>query len=141
MALAQSMKNFVNDLKASNRSRHAFVKGNRELTKSMVEDNRKFIQNIHSQNQSVAQQTRDILQSSREVRHQGFKTLMDTIHSDLGRIHQAKEAISQGAKGMMKEFREDNALAHKYWMSTASDEPIEEPKAAATKSVKKAIKQ
>lgn len=127
MALAQSMKNFVNDLKASRRSRHEFVKGNREVAKNMMAENRQFLANIRAQNQSIALQTHEFLKSAKETRMQDYKQLMERIHGDISIIHQSKEAIRQGARGMMQEFREDNQRAHQYWASLATDEPIEEP--------------
>jgi hypothetical protein len=126
MAIAGSMKNFVNDLKASRRSRHEFVKGNRQIAKNIMKDNRRFFEEIHTQNQARAQETRSFLKSSKETRLAEYKQLMDSIHEDITRIHQTKEAITQGARGMLKEFREDNKLAHKYWASLVNDKPIEE---------------
>jgi len=126
MALAESMKNLVNDLKASRRSRHEFVKGNREITKNMMAENRKFLQDIHAQNKARAEQTHAFLKSSKETRMQDYKQVMDRIHGDISRIRQAKEAITQGAREMIKEFRADAQMAHKYWASLATDEPIKE---------------
>jgi hypothetical protein len=129
MALAESMKNFVNELKASRRSRHGFVKGNREIAKNIMAENRKAILRVREQNKINAQQTHAFLQSAKEERAQGQKLLMEGIHADIARIRQAKEAITQGARGMLKELREDTQRAHEYWASLADDEPIEEPKA------------
>lgn len=129
MALAVSMKNFVDDLKASRRSRHEFVKGNREIAKNMMAENRKFLGNIRAQNKINAEQTRAFLKSAKEERMQSFKQMMDGIHESIAKIHQAKDAIAQEARGMIKEFREDNQMARKYWASLATDEPIEEPSA------------
>lgn len=127
MALAESMKNFVNDLKASRRSRHEFVKGNREIAKNIMAENRKFLQNIRAQNKVNAEQLHAFLQSSREARMEDFKKTKESIKATLLRIHQSKEAITQGAREMIKEFREDTQKAHEYWASLATDEPIEEP--------------
>jgi hypothetical protein len=137
MALAESMKNFVNDVKASRRSRHEFVKGNKENTKNIMAENNKFLQNIHEQNKINAQQTHAFLKSSKENRMQSYKQIMDTIHEDLARIHQAKEAITQGANAMIQEFRQDTQMAHTYWASLSNDEPITEPKATVEKAKEK----
>jgi hypothetical protein len=139
MVLAESMKNFVNDVKASRRSRHEFVKGNRENTKNIMADNRKFLQNIQAQNKINAEQTRMFLQSSREARIEDFKKSSASRKNTIQSIHQAKEAIRQGARAMIKEFRDDNEMAHKYWVSLNTDEPIPERKSATLgKSSKKA---
>jgi hypothetical protein len=130
MALADSMKNFVNDLKASRRSRHGFVKGNREIAKNIMADNRKFLQDIRAQNKVNAQQTHAFLQSAKETRKENYKESQESIKATLDRVHQSTSAIKQGAQGMIKEFRDDAAMAHKYWDSLANDEPIGEPKAA-----------
>jgi hypothetical protein len=124
MALAESMKNFVNDLKASRRSRHEFVKGNRQIAKSIMADNRKFLQNIKAQNKINAEQTHMFLKSAKETRMENLKETKKSIQETLDRIHQSKEAISKGAKAMIKEFREDTEKAHEYWASLSSDEPI-----------------
>jgi hypothetical protein len=138
MALAQSMKNFVNDLKASRRSRHEFVKGNREIAKNIMADNRKFLQNIQAQNKVNAEQTHAFLKSVKETRIENYKKSQESIKETLARVHQAKEAITQGAREMMKELKEDNQMAHQYWASLTNDEPIGEPKVAtASKSAKK----
>jgi hypothetical protein len=126
MALADSMKNFVNDVKASRRSRHEFVKGNRQITKNIMEENNKFLQNIHAQNKTNADQLHAFLKSSKEDRLESFSQLMENIHGDLARIHEAKEAIAQGSRAMMKEFREDAQMAHTYWASLSDDNPIED---------------
>jgi hypothetical protein len=141
MALAESMRKFVNDLKASRRSRHGFVKGNRENARNLMAENRKYLQKIHEQNKSRGDQTRAFLKSSKETRMQTYKQTMDDIRNDIKRIHQAKEAITQGAREMLKEFRSDNQLAHKYWASLTSSEPIADPRpaAATTKSAKKDV--
>jgi hypothetical protein len=128
MALANSMKNFVNDLKASRRSRHEFVKGNKAIAKSIMADNREFLQNIRGQNKINAEQVHAFLEATKEERTENYKTLIGQIREDIARIHNAKEAITQGARGMLKEFREDNQAAHAYWASLSTDEPIEEPK-------------
>jgi hypothetical protein len=138
MALAESMKNFVNDLKASRRSRHEFVKGNREIAKNIMADNRKFLQNIQAQNKINAEQTHAFLKSAKEARIEDFKKAKEAVKATLERVHQSTSAIKQGAQGMIKEFREDAQMAHKYWSSLATDEPIGEPKTAtAPKSTKK----
>jgi hypothetical protein len=124
MALAESMKNFVNDLKASRRSRHEFVKGNKQIAKSIMADNRKFLQNIRSQNKINAEQTHMFLKSAKATRMENFKETKKSIQATLDRIHQSKEAISQGAKEMIKEFRQDTQKAHEYWSSLSSNEPI-----------------
>jgi hypothetical protein len=137
MALAESMKNFVNDLKASRRSRHQFVKGNKENAKNIMAENRKFLQDIHAQNKARGEQTRAFLKSSKETRMQEYKQTMERIRGDISRIHQAKEAITQGAREMLKEFRSDNQMAHKYWASLTTDEPIEDTETTKSKSAKK----
>jgi hypothetical protein len=137
MALAESMKNFVNDLKASRRSRHEFVKGNRQVAKNIMSENRQFIQNIRAQNKINAQQTHAFLDSSRKSRMEGYNQLMEGIRGDIARIHQAKEAIRQGAHAMMKELREDNQMAHKYWASLANDDPIGESNTQTTQATQK----
>jgi CHAD domain-containing protein len=138
MALAQSMKDFVNDVKASRRSRHGFVKGNSEIAKNIMADNRRFLQSIRTQNKVNAEQTHAFLKSAKETRMENYKKSQESIKATLTRIHQAKEAITQGAHEMVKEFREDAQMAHKYWASLATDEPIGEPKTAtASKGVKK----
>jgi hypothetical protein len=128
MALAESMKNFVNDLKASRRSRHQFVKGNREITKNIMAENRKFLQNIHEQNRVNAEQTHALLKSSRESRIEDFKKSKEAIKASIERVHQSTAAIKKGALEMIKEFKDDVQMAHKYWASLATDEPIAEPK-------------
>jgi CHAD domain-containing protein len=139
MALAQSMKDFVNDVKASRRSRHGFVKGNREIAKNIMADNRRFLQNIRTQNKVNAEQTHAFLKSAKETRMENYKKSQESIKATLTRIHQAKEAITQGAHEMVKEFREDAQMAHQYWASLATDEPIAEPKAVIVgKNAKKA---
>jgi hypothetical protein len=132
MALAESMKNFVNDLKASRRSRHEFVKGNKEIAKNMMAENRKFLQNIKAQNKANAQQTHAFLKSAKETRIENFKKSKEDIKASLDRVHQSTMAIKQGASEMKKEFREDVEMAHKYWASLANDEPIAEPKTDST---------
>jgi hypothetical protein len=136
MALAESMKKFVNELKASRRSRHGFVKGNREIAKNIMVENRKALLRVREQNKINAEQTHAFLQSAKEERAQGQKQLMEGIHADIARIRQAKEAIRQGAREMLKELREDTEMAHKYWASLADDEPIEEPKVKAPEKAK-----
>jgi Tfp pilus assembly protein PilE len=127
MALADSMKNFVNDLKASRRSRHGFVKGNREIAKNIMADNRKFLENIRAQNKINAEQTHMFLKSAKETRAENFKRTKEEMKESMDRVHQAVSAIRQGAKGMITEFRSDAVMAHKYWMSLETDDPIEEP--------------
>jgi hypothetical protein len=124
MALAESMKNFVNELKASRRSRHEFVKGNRQIAKSIMAENRKFLKSIQAQNKINAEQTHMFLKSAKETRAANFKETKKSVQAALDRIHQSKDAISQGAKAMIKEFRQDTEKAHEYWSSLASDEPI-----------------
>jgi len=124
MALAEGMKNLVNDLKASRRSRHAFVKGNKEMTKALQKENQNFFADIHKQNEDLARQTKDFLKSAREEQKQSFKQTMDTVHADIARVRQAKDAIVQGSRAMMQEFRDDSELAHKYWESLSNDDPI-----------------
>jgi hypothetical protein len=134
MALAQSMKNFVEDLRASRRSRHGFVKGNREIAKSIMAENRKFLQNIRMQNKVNAQQTHAFLKSAKETRMENYKKAREVTKETLDRIHQSKEAIRQGAQEMMKELREDNQMAHKYWLSLSAEDPVIETKTATTTS-------
>jgi hypothetical protein len=129
MALADSMKNFVNDLKASRRSRHEFVKGNRKIAKNIMADNRKFLQDIRAQNKVNAEQTHAFLKSAKETRMENYKTSQESIKAALDRVHQSTSAIKQGARAMIKEFQEDTQMAHQYWASLANNDPIEEPKA------------
>jgi hypothetical protein len=127
MALAQSMKNFVNDLKASRRSRHEFVKGNKASAKNLMKENRQFLADIREQNKMNAQQTHMFLKSAKETRMANFKEAKAAMKISLDTIHQSTLAIKQGAHGMINEFREDNKLAHKYWASLQNDTPIEDP--------------
>jgi hypothetical protein len=138
MALAESMKNFVNDLKASRRSRHEFVKGNRETAKNIMADNRKFLQSIRGQNKINAEQTHALLESAKKARLEDSQKLKESIKASIERAHQSVLAIRQGAQGMMKEVREDTQKAHEYWASLSNDDPIGAPKeSAATKTAKK----
>jgi hypothetical protein len=138
MALAESMKNFVNDLKASRRSRHEFVKGNREITKNVMAENRKFLQNIHAQNKINSEQTHAFLKSSKESRMEDLKKTKESIKATLDRIHASRDAITQGAQTMIKEFRDDTQKAHEYWASLVNDTPIGDTKASTvSKNVKK----
>jgi hypothetical protein len=132
MALAESMKNFVNDLKASRRSRHEFVKGNKKIAKNIMAENRKSLQNIQAQNKANAQQTRAFLESAKETRMENFKKSKEDIKASIGRVHQSTAAIQRGAREMIKEFREDVKMAHGYWASLATDEPIAGPKIDTT---------
>jgi hypothetical protein len=132
MALAQSMKNFVNDLKASRRSRHEFVRGNREIAKNIMADNRQFLQNIREQNKINAEQTHAFLQSAKETRVEDFKRAKEASRQTRERVHQAVDAIRQGAKGLIKELQEDTQKAHEYWASLDTDDPIGEPKVVKT---------
>jgi hypothetical protein len=139
MALAQSMKNFVNELKASRRSRHEFVRGNRETTKNIMTENRKFLKNIHEQNKINAEQTHAFLKSANETRAENYKKSQESIKATLDIVHQSTVAIRRGAHDMLKELQEDNQMAHKYWASLSNDEPVEDPKVATvSKSAKQA---
>jgi len=134
MALAEGMKNLVNGIKASKRARRGFVKGNREQTKALREENRRYLGEIHAQNQSLALQTKEFLKSAKAERAASFKQLKDGIDKDLDIIHQSVGAIRSGAKGYLKELREDATLAHKYWQSLSVDnKPVGEEKPASVK--------
>jgi hypothetical protein len=126
MALAEGMKNLVNDLIHARRSRHEFVKGNRQMAKALQEENKNFLVTIGEQNKMLAKQTHEFIKASREERKASYKQTMDSVHADLKRVRQASDAIVQGARELNKENREDSELAHKYWQSLSNDELVDE---------------
>jgi len=134
MALAEGMKNLVNSLKATKRSRKAFVEGNIAMTKALRAENQNYLANVHKQNQALREQTKQFVKASREERRQSFKQTMDKVHKDLDRVHQAVGAIRGGAREMLREFKEDSALAHKYWQSISTGEEIPESRTAESSS-------
>jgi predicted phage gp36 major capsid-like protein len=128
MALAQSMKALVNDLKMQRKARHDFVAGNREIVRQMSVENRQYLAQIHAHNQELADQTKQMLQANRAARKADYDATMTSIREDIARIHQAKEAIVAGARGMIDEFREDHKAAQSYWAQVGTDDLIDEDK-------------
>jgi hypothetical protein len=126
MALAQSMKTLVNDLKRQRKARHDFVNGNREIVRQISQENRAHLKQIHDRNRELADQTKQILAASRDARIADFKATMTSIRDDIKRIHESKEAIVQGARGMIDEFRQDHQAAQAYWAEVGNDRLLED---------------
>jgi dsDNA-specific endonuclease/ATPase MutS2 len=126
MPLADSMRQLVNDLKRQRKARHNAVAGNREIVRQMTEENRAFLASIHDRNRQTADQTKQMLSSSAAARKEEFDSLMKNMRADLDRIHQAKEAIVQGAKATIKEHRDDHEMARSYWSQVGTDDLIGE---------------
>jgi hypothetical protein len=127
MAIAEGMREMVNDLKASRRSRHEFVKGNRQRAADLREENKRYMQTVREQNKVLIDQTHAFLKAAKDEHKASFKQTMDSIRKDIEVVHQSTQAIVQGARGLMKDFSQDSALARKYWMEKDNDEPIPDP--------------
>jgi hypothetical protein len=136
MPLADSMKQFVNELKSSRASRNAYVKGLKENTKALREENRTFFKNIHDQNQMLKQQTEQFVQYSKKAREETFKQTMDNIKVSLDSVHQSSQAIIKDARDSMGQYREDAQKAHEYWLQMQNDDLI--PDEPAPKEVPEA---
>jgi hypothetical protein len=125
MALAESMKTLVNDLKRQRKARHAFVAGNREIVHQMSIENRAYLAKLHQHNKELADQTRQMLQATRDARKADYNATMKSIREDIVRLRQSKDAIIAGARGMINEFREDHKAAQSYWAQVDTDDLIE----------------
>jgi len=117
MALAEQMRTLVESIRASRDSRRESTKGLRETTKMLRKENQRFLGDIHDQNQSRAQQAREFLKISKETRRESFSNTMAEIRSEIEAIHQNKEGILEEARAIMKDQKEENTTARKYWMS------------------------
>jgi hypothetical protein len=124
MPLAEGMRKLVNDLKRQRKARHNAVAGNREIVRQMTEENKAYLASIHKRNKAAAAESRQMLKSSGDARKADYAALMKSIREDLDRVHQAKEAITQGSKAAMQEFRDDHKMAQSYWADVATDDLI-----------------
>jgi hypothetical protein len=124
MALAEGMRNLVNSIKQSRAARHAFVKGNRENTHAMQQENRNFLKQTHDNNRQRAKETREFLKMARETSRQSFKATMDDVHRDLDRVHASVKAIRQESQDMSKRSRDDHDQAVKFWASLGTTDDL-----------------
>jgi uncharacterized protein YoxC len=135
MPIADAMRKLGNDVKSSRSSRKSYVRGNKEMAKNLMDQNRQFLHSLGEQNKAIAEQTHEFLRSAKEEHLATYKQTMDTIRADVTRIRQSKDAIAQGSRALMKEYREDREQAHKYWATLSDDKPIADPTAKTAKGV------
>jgi hypothetical protein len=126
MPIADSMKNFVAELKAEKSSRHAGVQANRDITASILKENKDFLAQTHEQNRQKAENTRGFLRSSNEARKQDYNATMESVHAAIDSIKEYAKGITAESRLQMDEARKDRELAHQYWMSISSGEEVVE---------------
>jgi hypothetical protein len=124
MALADSLKNLVVSIRASRSERKAFASGNKRNVKALQEENRNFLAMLRQQSQSRRQETMAFMKSAKEERIENGKATAETIKASLTSVHNGVLAIRQDAHAMMKELREDHALARTYWSMLYTEEAL-----------------
>ena len=124
MSLATSMKDLVEDIQASTKDRHAFVK-------DMSKDVKELIARFGKELEEMAKDLRHFLANSEKARKEDFVEMMKDIAEKLGDISKWQKNVRKDARELVKEYAVDNKKAHEYWMSLSKHPKASRPKKEA----------
>ena len=121
MSLATSMKDLVEDIQASTRERHAFVK---DITKDVKE----LIARFGKELEEMAKDLRHFLANSEKARKEDFAAVMKDIAVRLEDISKWQKGVRKDARELVKEYAADQKKAREYWFSLAGHRKPRRPK-------------
>ena len=117
MSVATSMKDLVEDIKASTTERHAFV---RDMTKDVKELLARFDkeqEDLVMELKKMAEEVKKFLAHSEKARKEDFAEVMKDIAVRLDDIRKWQKDVRKDARELIKEYAADQKKAREYWLS------------------------
>lgn len=117
MSLATAMKSLVEDIQASTRERHTFVKDVTKDVKELLARFDKEQEDMREELKEMAKDLRHFLANSEKARKEDFAAVMKDIAGRLDDIRKWQKDVRKDARDLVKEYAADQEKAKEYWLS------------------------
>lgn len=149
MSLTASMKSLVEDISASTRERHSFIKEVVQDVQALLERFKKEHKDLSIEIKEKAKEVKNFLATGEKTRKEDFAEVMEDINNRLSEIHKWQkevradaQTIRKDAQTLIKEYSDDLKEARNIWHSlnrhfVSKKEEKEEPADSKSKKNKK----
>lgn len=117
MSLATSMKSLVEDIQASTRERHAFVKDVTKDVEALLARFDKEQEDVRKELKEMAAEVKRFLSHSEKARKEDFAAMMKDIADRLEDISKWQKDVRKDARGLVREYTADIKAAREHWLS------------------------
>lgn len=117
MSLAASMKDLVEDIQASTRERHTFVKDITKDVKALLARFDQEQEDIIQELKRAAAEIKRFLTNSEKARKEDFEVVMKDIAERLDDISKWQQGVRKDAQELVKEYAAEQKKAREYWLS------------------------
>ena len=128
MSVATSMKDLVEDIKASTTERHAFVRDMTKDVKELLVRFDKEQENLVRELKEMAEEVKKFLAHSEKARKEDFAEVMKDIAVRLDDIRKWQKGVRKDARELVKEYAADQKKAREYWLSLSEHRKTGRPK-------------
>lgn len=111
------MKDLVEDISASTKDRHAFVRNMSKDVKELLAQFDEEREDMVKELKEMAAEVKKFLTNSEKARKEDFAAMMKDIASRLEDISKWQKGVRKGARELIKEYAADQKEARKYWLS------------------------
>lgn len=149
MSLTASMKNLVEDISASTKDRHNFVRGVMQDVSGIKKDAQALLERFRKEHKDLsieikekAKEVKNFLASGEKARKEDFAGVMEDINNCLTEVHKWQKEVRADAQTLIKEYGDDLKEARNVWRSlnrrsVAKKEEYEETDNKSKKSKKR----
>ncbi|MBU1906033.1 MAG: hypothetical protein KJ923_03440 [Candidatus Omnitrophica bacterium] len=134
MSLTASMKSLVEDISASTKDRHNFVRGVVQDVSGIKKDAQALLERFRKEHKDLsieikekAKEVKNFLASGEKTRKEDFASVMEDINNRLTEIHKWQkevradaQTIRRDAQTLIKEYSDDLKEARNIWRSLNS---------------------
>ena len=132
MSLATSMKGLVEDIQASTRERHAFVKDVTKDVEALLARFDKEQEDTVKELKELAAEVRKFLSHGEKARKEDFAAMMKDIATRLEDISKWQKDVRKDARELVKEYAADHKAATHHWLSLGGHRKPGRPKKEET---------
>ncbi len=128
MSVATSMKDLVEDIRASTTERHTFVRDMTKDVKELLSRFDKEQEDLVEELKKIAEEVKKFLSHSEKARKEDFAEVMKDIAVRLDDIRKWQKDVRKGARELIKEYAADQKKAREYWLSLSEHSKPGRPK-------------